>query len=1036
MKYPHSNIFSLLFLLYMVLPAFAFPQPPDLKFRHLDVHNGLPSNTVTAFVKDPSGFLWIGTDVGLCRYDGNKFYLYRYSFDDSTSIQDNGINSLIVTRDKQLWVATEKGICRYNKTTNRFHRMYLPDSLKEQNGKSKRILLEDKEGYIWFLSHGRKLIAYNLSLNKFKTLDVSPDGKGAHIFSMFQSSGGQLWLSTNTYVIRYDPISGHIDRFMNPAFQSTIFGFVTAFAEAGDGTLWLSTWGNGLEHFDPVTNTSQIYLVEQLKELDGAKNVMSYPKWIHEAGSQKTLLWLVSQYGLLSFDTSAKKFAEYRPDIYDPYSNKVTYTISRFPGSFYDEEQDILWCYGPNGIDICDFNTQYVQTFRTVSEKNKMPILSMDGFVNDAYESDVYYMCTFITPSVFMYNEKLKTIKEIKLPIAKPGVEGIFQVDKNKFWLSVDDEVWEWQPTGNKLKKIDELVGKNKNELTKDCIILNYFRDSRGILWLAASHAGVCRYDGEKKEALWINKETPEEKGKISPAVVYDIAEARDGNIYVIDIEKGLFALSPSGKILERYFPDSFYSAVTRQKCLPAKFTSMICNHKDTIWICSDEGLLAFDIRSKKFYPYTEKDGAPSGVPLHVAEDKKGYLWLDCATSLIVFDPVKKRNKIFNYKNGYEGTPDGCTMLINDKGELRVAYNNLIEYIKGDPFNAVSTMLPGVLISDIWSGDVRVNLPDSSRDQHAVHVSYKNNQLIFEYSLPLYHDPESITYMYKLEGFDKDWIKAGTTHIAKYTNLPGGNLIFKVQAYDPNSNLYSAITEINVVVHPPFWRTWWFAILNILLVAALIYALYTYRLGQALKLERMRIAISSDLHDEVGATLSSISIYSNVAKRMAGTDTERSKEYLEKIEISSREMIDSMGDIVWSINPANDKPEKMLQRMRSYAYEILSAAGIELRWKEDEQLNAQKMTMEQRKNLYLFFKEAINNAAKYSKAQEVTVNMELEHNKLTLSIKDNGIGFDTAADHAGNGLKNMDLRSKLLKGKFYLSSSSSSGTALRLVIPV
>jgi signal transduction histidine kinase len=222
-----------------------------------------------------------------------------------------------------------------------------------------------------------------------------------------------------------------------------------------------------------------------------------------------------------------------------------------------------------------------------------------------------------------------------------------------------------------------------------------------------------------------------------------------------------------------------------------------------------------------------------------------------------------------------------------------------------------------------------------------------------------------------------------------------------------------------------------FAGFGLLLVLA-FFVYRNYQTRQQLKLQTLRNKIASDLHDDIGSTLSSISIFSQMAQQ-------QSKEVipmLETIGENSRKMLDSMADIVWTINPENDEFEKIVLRMRSFAYELLGAKNIDFEFNADDDITKAKLTMDVRKNLYLIFKEATNNMVKYSGADKATFSIKGEKNYLTMLIRDNGKGFDTKQSPNGNGLKNMKKRAEEIGAWFMIDSLPGNGTTIELKIAI
>jgi signal transduction histidine kinase len=249
-----------------------------------------------------------------------------------------------------------------------------------------------------------------------------------------------------------------------------------------------------------------------------------------------------------------------------------------------------------------------------------------------------------------------------------------------------------------------------------------------------------------------------------------------------------------------------------------------------------------------------------------------------------------------------------------------------------------------------------------------------------------------------------------------------------VRAKKSGSSWSHETAAFSFIITPPFWQTLWFRVLVIAAVAVLVYGIYRYRLREVLHLQNIRNKISGDLHDDIGSTLNSISVYSEVAKQDPG----KHAEALEMIGEASRKIIDSISDIVWTINPENDSFENIILRMRSLTFNLLRAKNIEFTFRADERLNTIKLSMEARRNFFLIFKEAINNLVKYADATLVSIRLAHEGSLIKLTIRDNGKGFDTTQPANGNGLNNMKRRAKEIKAGIQIESETGHGTSIEL----
>ncbi|MEO6133487.1 MAG: triple tyrosine motif-containing protein, partial [Saprospiraceae bacterium] len=315
------------------------------------------------------------------------------------------------------------------------------------------------------------------------------------------------------------------------------------------------------------------------------------------------------------------------------------------------------------------------------------------------------------------------------------------------------------------------------------------------------------------------------------------------------------------------------------------------------------------------------------------------------------------------------------------------------------------------------------------------HLSYKENMITFDFAALNFTNSILNQYAYKLEGFNEDWIHSGNKQSATFTNLDGGTYTFRVKAAN-NDGVWNEIgTEVVLIVDPPYWKTWWFYLLCVLFIAGVLYALYRFRINQILKLQHIRMRISRDLHDDIGSTLSSINMMSSMAGAVNDSE-KKSSDLFQTISSASRQALELMNDIVWSINPKNDKMEMIIIRMRQYASEMLEAAQIPFTIEMDDACKQIILPIEKRKDFYLIFKEAINNLAKYSNANKVDIRLHYVNRLLALLISDDGHGFDPSADQKGNGLKNMKARAEMLRGDLNISSKPGAGTTIALNIPV
>jgi signal transduction histidine kinase len=315
-------------------------------------------------------------------------------------------------------------------------------------------------------------------------------------------------------------------------------------------------------------------------------------------------------------------------------------------------------------------------------------------------------------------------------------------------------------------------------------------------------------------------------------------------------------------------------------------------------------------------------------------------------------------------------------------------------------------------------------------------LDYKNNVITFDFASFDFAAPAENKFQYKLVGFNNNWLSTNNNHSATFTNLYPGTYYFKVRGSNSDGVWSNNECKIKLVILPPWYMTWWFIITMILLFFLIVYGLYKYRLNEANKLHLIRNRIAADLHDEIGSTLSSISLFSEVVKLKSKTKMPEITPMLNRISSNIDEMMEAMNDIVWTINSNNDNFENILIRMRSNASELFEAKGYELVLNFDQKLYSVKLGMVARKNVYLIFKEAINNVVKYANGDKVVISISYSKNEITLLIEDNGIGFETSNTSKGNGLNTMNKRAIEINGTFSVYSKEGIGTKVKFSFPI
>lgn len=293
---------------------------------------------------------------------------------------------------------------------------------------------------------------------------------------------------------------------------------------------------------------------------------------------------------------------------------------------------------------------------------------------------------------------------------------------------------------------------------------------------------------------------------------------------------------------------------------------------------------------------------------------------------------------------------------------------------------------------------------------------------------------------YQLVGLDNNWRKGASTDRVHYANLAGGQYTFRWAA-----DTGDEVGRVSIAIEAPFWQRWWFipVLLAYLLgvVGIVLYLVLQYRFRQKLRDLQARDRIARDLHDDMGSYLSSISILSASARRNALHHPDRTQASLDKIGQTARQMLDTMGDIVWSINPAHDAMTHVIDRMADVGNALFANTEVAFTMQVEEGAGTFPLATEARRDFFLIYKEAVTNAARYAAARRVRVTLRCEHEDLLLVVQDDGRGFDPSHPErqnsgGGNGLGNLRVRAKQLNGTLQIGSVPDAGTTVTLRVPL
>ncbi len=1016
-------IFTLLTILSCIT---ATAQAPYLYFNRINADNGLSHNKVNCILQDNRGFIWIGTEDGLNRYDGQYFTVFRNRPNDTTSISGNIITDLLEDENNVLWIATsDGGFTKYdyrlpaNKQFRQFKHIQGDSSTIPVNIINK--LTKDKHGYLWLATSG----AYVLRFDKKNETFISPVHSGTRTAaSLVIDDNDTLWvgrvggsfLKLNINTLQYK--TAYDELYDTKLPHSTI----TAAIKDDENNIWFGSWDNVLYRYNSTTKKEEVFKQDA--------TAFSFPNDEVDFFSEDKhhRLWMAGKYyGLTIYDKQQEKFFNYR---YNP-AQEGSVADNRV-NCVYIDRSGLVWLGTNKGISVCNPSQQsFKQSFLPLQNND---ITIYDFFIDDNKDlwigtSEGIFIQSkdesFQLKKIFYKNEHLIVSKFFK------DVDGtmylgtqyslfIYNASKNTVSLLPNTE------TDSVMKKI---ISSRVVSVMRDTI------EDHPVLLVSPYGHYITYYD--LVENKWISRTDSLKKivtrFNLRDNLIRKFYRSSNGNIYLATAKYGLghwqkFSLPKldhlcnNPKLKTTISNDNVYD--------------MIEDAKGNLWVSTyGGGLNYFTAASQQFTHINNSNNLLEGIET----DVNGNVWMISNGNLNQYNPKTKAYTTYNLPD-IEKTGGLKGYIYKDKhNNLYVAGTNY--FIKFDPLQVTEiNNSPKTYFTDFKI--FNASYPDLIGREN-IALRYFQNYFSIEFAAPVFTGAP-VKYAYMLQGLDKNWMDAHNRNFVNYSNLPGGDYIFKVRASNSKGNWSQEIASMKITIIPPFWKQGWFFFVCAVVAATAIYIFYRYRISELLKRQAIRNKIAQDLHDNMGSTLGSISVYSEVAKIYSQQNKQHQlEETLEKIGETSVEMINEMGDIVWAINPRNDHISTILQRMESYAKPLLQSKNIKFNFSYNESITSLNLQMDKRKNFYLIFKEAVNNAVKYAGCQTLDVSVNLPHNKVELKIRDDGKGFDIDATASsaskslsGNGLKNMQMRAKEMKAIFNIESAPGKGTYIFLAFDI
>jgi signal transduction histidine kinase/ligand-binding sensor domain-containing protein len=992
-----------------------------ISFEHYTHDDGL-SAPVQEIAEDKYGFIWLGTTDGLNRFDGRSFEVYRNIANDPTSLANNIINELAVDQLGRVWAATNGGLCYYDFEDDAFHHISYPDSVEKIDRHRVHALHAADDGTIWFASKTHIHAWKDGQLRLPITLsDLEQHG----IRTMHADTKRQLlWIGTNVSVLLYNLNTSEYSevRISSPFIKErNLSGTAHPFLSIHPDTMLVGSWYGGLQKVYKTKDGLAQTALTDLSETDSRKHIL---KGIDAAG--KDQYWIGSYgNGLSLYDHRSGTFPAHYEN--DPANAKSL--ASDYINEVYVDGSGILWVGHDLGLDKFDPFTQQFQSISLPPFEGEFSVYRTPSSILQDHRDPNILWVTVSGSGIYKFNITDKTLQLRRHDPARANslpdnaVYGLFRDKQGRNWVGMRSGVAIADDNFENFTIPPVFKGRSAPGTNR------FIQNPDGTFYFGTFSNGVFHWN-ETTNTLIHYAHDEANPNSLQDDRVFCMLRDHAGNLWIGTQNRGLSRLDPAtGKF-------TFFEHIKNNPAtIPDNGVYDLYLDADRfLWIATENGLAKMNTADFTITHYTTQQGLANNDVFSITADRDGILWLATNNGLSKLDP--KRNHFKNYFTA-DGLPVNRlygTVFYSEQGVLYIGTPGMISFCQPAMMQMNRRTPPVVITAFSVFGRPTPTMREGA-DVAPIQLTYKENMITFNFAALNFTNSDLNQYAYRLLGFDDTWIYCGNKQSATFTNLDGGNYTFQVKAANNDGVWNETGTSVSITVKPPYWETWWFYLLCLIAVAAVLYAAYRFRIQQFVKLQQIRMRISRDLHDDIGSTLSSINMISTMAHQRPPA-VPKTNELFQTISHASNQAMELMNDIVWSINPKNDRMEMILIRMRQYASEMLEAAQITFTLDMDEACQQLVLPIEKRKDFYLIFKEAINNMAKYSRATQASIALSYHHRMLDMRIRDNGVGFDARVLHNGNGLKNMKARAMQLNGNLDIQSTPGEGTVIHLQIPV
>jgi signal transduction histidine kinase len=963
--------------------------------------NGLSSPNIHKIIQDKYGFIWAATQDGLNRFDGREFIKYNLGLPATKQIFSTDVRDIILDENGNIiWVINNNGgINGINLLTgNTIYSIPYDDEAGQTKWRICAVRLNNKI----FIASSRGLDVFDFEQKKFlksSALETSKllvnadirwidsDPLGNLIVAILNQ--GILIVDPETFLVKKE-YTINVKKSINETFWPLCGIYFNNSYYVGTKK---GVYSFNLKNINNVSNQNEIL---QQSSLSNSLNEVNFLSIIEK----DKLLIGSNQLHILDISKNMEQI------IYPTVSDAISW-INNATGCLLDKAGN-LWIGSKNGLCMLKKNEP---VFKALKNNETL----FNGKLGHIYAICKYKGFVTLVGTINGLFE-INQYKKLRAVYNNGLVQNICTLDSNIIIFSGNAglKIYQNKRVYEVAQKFPELYPFRKwqiNSIVKlnDSITLIGTESNNGVIAWNRKAATVFNYsenfpskyklDSKIVNSIFLtrngqavilsdyllsvfnatqNKFTTisiADKKTIKPMGVYMQMAESQNNYWVAAYGYGLIMLDKKFNIIRKFGYESGFSNTGLYS---------IFNFKDSLMIItSNYGIIIFNIKTEKVINYFEEDG------LHNNTFEEASYYVD--------------KNIF-----YAGGVNGFTEIL--------------------PSNLTSNKNPPYFYFTKTQAENNKGYFLDTFNLNAQRYTFANSllQAKIYFTGINYSNPERVTYKYRIIESSKEWINNGSANFIPFIANSPGTYHLQVKAANEDG-VWSEPKELILIFEPKCYQTWWFYLLIVLTVSAILYALYRYRINQINKQHEIRKNIASDLHDDLGSTLNSVKVFTNLA--ISGVKQEES---LQQVKDNLTEATMSLRDMIWVLDDSLDTVDELITRLKQFAIPVANASNIEAIIKAYSEVNNRQLTKEEKRNLFLICKEAINNSIKYSGASQIDVAITASGKKIQIAVADNGKGFNVDAVKKGYGLKNMQYRAGQIKYTIQLSSSINSGTQIQI----